>query len=203
MTETLRAFVAIELPTDVTSSLAELTERIGRAGAAGVRTVRAEAIHLTLRFLGAVPAVKVDTIVAALRDVARDHRSFTLRLGEVGAFPTRGTPRVLWVGIDGDLDALQLLRRDIEDALERRLDFEREERRFSPHLTLARIRPSSSRADGKRALGALVSAKVDVGLPIPVSSISLLHSILRPEGAVHIRLASLPLGVESPRDGGA
>ena len=105
----IRAFVAIELPSDVRAELASLVGHLGRANIRGVRVVRPEAIHLTLKFLGNVSPDAVDAIAGAVCNVAEMQVPFTLRLGSAGAFPGRGSPRVLWVGLDGAVSALQLL----------------------------------------------------------------------------------------------
>ena len=196
MSDSIRAFLAIELPPQVKDALASLVEEIGRADIPGLRLVRPEGIHLTLKFLGDVPVDQVDSIVAALSQIAGEHRPFTLRLGGVGVFPNRSSARVLWVGVEGEITPVLSLQRQIETALAA-LGFPRERRRFSPHLTVGRIRDGTSRADRRRAAEALCSAQLEPGLRIVGDSAVLMRSILLPSGAVYERLASAPLSGES------
>ena len=195
MSGTIRAFVAIELPPEVKAGLATMIAEIDRASVAGVRLVRPEGIHLTLQFLGDISAELVERVVAAVSRVSRAHNPFTLNLGGAGAFPSRSSPRVLWVGVEGEQAALASLRQDIEDALEP-LGFARDDREFTPHLTV-RLEGRASAADRRRVTQGLFSATVEPGPRIDVDSISLMQSTLLPDGAVYERLASMPLAGET------
>ena len=198
MTDPVRAFMAIELPPDVKVALTDLVEELDRANLRGVRLVRPEGIHLTLKFLGNVPRARLESIEAAVRRVAEDRPAFALDLGGPGVFPNRNAPRVLWVGVDGELAPLESLHRGIEDALAE-LGFERDKRRFGPHLTVARLRDGASQADRRSAAQSLFSVRLRTGLPIEVQSISLMRSILSPDGAVYERLAAMPLARQGRR----
>ena len=99
---------------------------------------------------------------------------------------------MLWVGIQGDLTPLVSLHKDIEEALEG-LGFARDGRDFSPHLTVGRLREGASREERQRAAEALSSARIGPGLRIPVNSLSLMQSLLHPDGAVYECLVSMPL----------
>ena len=193
MSETIRAFVAIELPNDVKNALGAVVESVRRSDVRSLRLVRPEGVHLTLKFLGGVRPGQVSPIIEATSGVAQAHRSCTLELGSVGVFPNRRSPKVLWVGVEGQLAALIDLHRDLEDALAS-LGFSREARDFSPHLTLARFRDGASVADRLRASEALFSAQIESGLRIHIDALSLIRSTLRPGGAVYTRLACMPLG---------
>ena len=193
MSETLRAFVAIELPDQTKSALAKLIEELRRADVRGVRPVRPDGIHLTLKFLGDIGEDLVQPVVNAISPIARAHRPFKLRLGSPGAFPRGNSPRVLWVGIEGDLTALLDLQRQIEGALAS-LGFARDSREFSPHLTVARFNNSASLRDRLRAGQALFSAHIDSLLGTNVDRVTLMQSTLLPSGAVYRPIASLQLG---------
>lgn len=196
MTEQVRAFVAIELPPQVRDVLAGLVQELSRARLRGVRLVRPEGVHLTLKFLGDVQVAQVEAIACALARVARAHEPFLLELAGAGVFPERSAPRVLWVGIEGDMEPLRALQRDVEAALET-LGFAREERGFKPHLTIGRIKEGASPADRREAERALASAWTSPGVRMEVGSVSLMKSILRPDGAIYERLASVSLGTGS------
>ncbi len=201
MSDTIRAFIAVELPEDVKAELAKLIERLRRSGARGLRLVRVEGIHLTLKFLGNVPQARVEPITDALRHAAERHSPFKARLGDVGVFPDRRNPRVLWVGLQGDLEPLKALQGDVEEALAR-MGFARESLAFSPHLTLARLQDGASPTDRRTAAEALFLAEFKTGLEINVESANLIRSILKPGGAVYETLASVPLKSVSDKESG-
>ena len=196
MTETLRVFVAIELPQHATDALADLVRELGRARVRGLAPVRPHGIHLTLKFLGDVPGAEIDPMVAELSRVVRVSRAFTLTLDGVGVFPGGGEPRVLWVGVDGDLPRLLEVQRGIEGVLAG-LGHPGGDREFSPHLTVARVRRGTPPAERRRARDALFSAPWVEGLRIDVASISLMSSELSPEGTRYHRLALMPLAGKS------
>ena len=193
MSETLRAFVAVELPPEVKDTLSHVVRFLDGRRIGGLRTVDPATAHLTLKFLGNVPASQVAAIEDALVDAASRSTPLRLRLDGTGTFPGRGAPRVLWMGLAGDTEGLAALRSRIEEALHP-LGFASEGRPFHPHLTLARLGDRSTRADRDRAAEALSSAPFEPGLTFAVEAVSLMRSILRREGARHVRLASIPLG---------
>ena len=165
MSDSIRAFVSVELDATARSTLEKLADEIACADVPGVRLVRPEAVHLTLKFLGEVAYDRVDSVVVAVADIAHTHSTFTLRLGGLSAFPSPASPSVLWVRLDGDLAPLSMLQREIEDSLVA-IGFPRERRAFSPHLTVARVGDRTSRADRSRVTQLLVSTQVETGIVI-------------------------------------
>ena len=199
--QTVRAFLAVELPPSVKAALAALTEELGRTAVRGLRLARTEGVHLTLKFLGDIPQDQVVPIVAAASSAVQEHDGFTLELGSVGVFPSRASPRVLWVGIEGEVERLLALHRRIDDALAA-LGFARESRAFTPHLTVARMRVGAPASDRRIAAEALFSAGVESGLSLDVDSVSLMRSLLLPSGAVYEPLAKIPLRSGFRNEGG-
>ncbi len=191
----MRAFVAIELPDSVKKKLAGLVGQLKDAGIGGLRPVRPEGIHLTLKFLGDVPADRIGAIGDAAGRAAVRHPPFALSLSGVGAFPGGRAPRVLWAGIAGDLDRLAALQASVDDCLSE-LGFARERRAFNPHLTLARLRDSASREDRARALRVLEAAQPSRNAGFVVDGVALFQSTLGPGGAVYRRLHRVPLDGE-------
>ena len=196
----VRAFVAAELPSEARTTLAQLVETLNWADIRGLRTVRPDGIHPTLKFLGDVPADRLDVISDALVRVCRGHPRFTLRLGDAGTFPARGLPRVLWIGLDGEVERLRALQRQLDLSLAL-LGFAGELRAFSPHLTVARFRDGTSAGARRKAVEFLDSGWSVPALAFPVTDLSLIRSTLRPDGAVYDRLASAPLADDSPGQG--
>jgi len=133
--QTLRLFVACELPAEMKAALASLQEALRKKGAPRLRWVRPEGVHLTLKFLGAVPQEKVAAIREALSPTVQGIPPLALSLAEVGTFGDRRGARVVWVGMQGDLEPLARLQQRVEKALEP-LGFPPERRAFSPHLPL-------------------------------------------------------------------
>lgn len=194
MADTLRLFIALELPADVLDALAAVQDRLGAdSPERAVRWTRPEGIHLTLRFLGDTPADRQDAISRAMREAVKGHGPLALRAEGLGCFPNPAKPRVVWVGLKGDLPALEVLQKAVERAL-KPLGFTPEKRGFSPHLTLGRLHREASRAD-VQAVGRLVtSTGVGQVAAWTADAVSLMRSELRPDGARYTCLADAPLG---------
>ena len=133
--EQIRAFIAIKLPDDIKEHLAFVITRLKPGLENAVKWVNPEAIHLTLKFLGNVPSHKIADITEAISGVAGKTGAFDLELNGCGVFPNLKWPRVAWVGLGGNIDAIKLLQQEIDLAL-RPFGFTPEVREFSPHLTL-------------------------------------------------------------------
>lgn len=186
----MRLFVAADLPAGVRARLAEIQDSL-RPVALPVRWVRPDGIHLTLKFLGEVPAGRRTELEGALRGPARGAAPFRLQAAGLGLFPERGAPRVLWIGVRGDLERAVALQRSIEAALHP-LGFEPEDRAFRPHLTLGRVR-GPGRGDWRDALER--SSGADAG-GFEVREYILFESRLGPDGAAYTPLARFALGTE-------
>jgi 2'-5' RNA ligase len=189
---TLRLFVACELPPEMKAALSSLQEALRKKGAPRLRWVRPEGIHLTLKFLGAVPQEKVASICEALAPTVQGIPPLTLSLAEVGTFGGRRGARVVWVGTQGDLEPLARLQQRVEKALEP-LGFPPERRAFSPHLTLARV-PDNVGSGERQALWELAKAiEAPTAPAVTIRELSLMRSILGPGGAVYERVSAFPL----------
>ena len=181
--ERIRVFVAVELPGEVKAEFTRIVSAIDALGVRGVRTVRPNGIHLTLKFLGDVNVELVPEIQSAMAATASQATPFGLSLGDAGVFPNPGAARVLWVGVEGDIERLNRLQERVERSLTD-LGFRPERRRFNPHITAGRIRDGVSRADRRRVTDALFSHEY-ARPPFRVESVSLIQSILRPDGAIY------------------
>lgn len=186
-----RLFVAIELDGHVQQALNRLQHELQRNPLNGLRWVRPEGVHLTLKFLGETPREKVASITQALAASTAGIAPHELSLGKLGTFGSRGSPRVLWVDLEGDLEQLRRLAEQVERAL-MPLGFPPENRRFSPHLTLARVRPESAR-EVARSLEQAVAAVTAPKAAIEVREVALMLSKLGPGGAVYTQLEAFPL----------
>jgi 2'-5' RNA ligase len=192
----LRLFVAFELPGAVLEALVQLQAQLQRQRASGLRWVRPEGIHLTLKFLGEVPQEQVPAIADALVAAVSSLPTVTLRLGSLGTFGDRRGPRVVWIGVNGETTRLLTVQAAVERSLTP-LGFRPENRPFSPHLTLARVQDNIPESDRRRIAAIISAATVPPAPPMTLSEVSLIQSTLGPGGAVYTRLAVAPLGGSS------
>ena len=193
MSETLRCFLAIEVPEHVKAVLTRLRRQLEEMGLSGLRFVRPEGIHLTLKFLGDVRPEVAESLATEVGLAAAESTAMSLQLAELGVFPASGPVRVVWVGVGGDVASLDELRLGIEAAAGK-LGFPMEERGFTPHLTFARARTGTSSSERRRTRQALGSLRYEPGLPFEADAVSLMSSTLGPAGATYRELARLPLG---------
>ncbi|MCH7996360.1 MAG: RNA 2',3'-cyclic phosphodiesterase [Chloroflexi bacterium] len=190
--EQVRAFIAIELPSQIQELLGQHIQRLRAALSGPVRWMAPPSVHLTLKFLGNVPGSLVPTIGDALERACRGTGALELRIGVLGCFPNPRRARVLWLDVEGDREILAPLQARIDEEMVA-LGFDREGRAFVPHLTLARVRGGDGRGRGAgiepRTLEELITRWPSERPGFTVTGVSLMSSILRPEGAVHRRLA--------------
>jgi len=182
--EQIRSFIAIELPQNVQHGLGQLRSELERAEHPFVKWVNTENIHVTLKFLGNIPFKQVEEIAKAIEEASKRIPPFHLEISGLGAFPNINRPRVIWVGIRGEMNNLQKLQQNIDSALAP-FGFAKEERPFIPHLTLARIKEGASSAERKSIGELLISARFEISYYIGVETISLMRSQLTPEGAIY------------------
>lgn len=186
--ENLRLFVACELPEETRRALAEIQETLRRESVERVlRWVRPDGIHLTLKFLGSVPFESVPGITGALAG-AIEPFELRVRPGRLGLFGGARV-RVVWVGLDGDIDGLAALAERVEGALEP-LGFAWERRPFAGHLTLARVREQASVAERRDVAALIQSARMPDFSPITLTEVSLVQSLPGRGGSEYRRLAA-------------
>lgn len=186
--EQLRCFVAIELPAEVSAGLADLRTQLERPSQHYVKWVRPDGIHLTLKFLGNIQAGRQVDVSRAIERSVEGSPPLHLEVSGLGGFPSLRQPRVLWVAVSGDVEQLEALQRKIDDALAD-LGFPREERRFVPHLTLARVREGASPKE-RKALGEVAMPLRETRpYPLVATSVSLMRSQLTAAGAVYTCLS--------------
>ena len=179
----MRLFVALEIPSAVRENLATLIASM-RAITKEPRWVRAENLHVTLKFLGEVAEGKVDAIRSALGQIRSD-RPVALEFRGLGFFPNEKHPRVFWADMEASPN-LKTLAGDIEGAIEK-LGIPREKREFSAHLTLARF----ERPRLPEALGKLIADNQQHKFgSLRTDEFHLIQSKLKPRGAEYTTLAT-------------
>jgi len=190
--EQVRSFVAIELPEGLKEELVGLVERLKSGGHSGARWVDPRGIHLTLKFLGDVPVGRLDGITSALTEAVQGISPFRLEVGGLGVFPNPRRVRVAWVGVSGDIDRLQRLQQRVGTSLAA-LGFEAESRRFTPHLTLARVRDQTAPDEHQRFGQFIENTNFRAGHTIEVDAVCLMRSQLTRQGAIYSRINSVRL----------
>jgi len=186
----MRLFLAIELPKDVRSHLLEVRRRL-EAALPKVSCTRAENLHLTLKFLGEVEAKKVGAISESIAMISTSR--IALSAAGIDCFPNRGPVRIIAAALDGTIPPLRALVESIEQRC-RFLGFEKEQRAYRPHVTIARARPVLSAKF--RATAAEATADLWPGPTFAPPEFVLMESKLGSEGSVYLPVARFPIGVE-------
>jgi len=191
--EMIRTFVAIELHEAVMKALRQVQDELKRAPVARVaRWASPDGIHLTLKFLGDVSSDRVPEITQAIERGCHSFAPFRISLSAAGFFPNPNRLRVVWVGVDGEVESLLRLQRAVESELNA-LGFPPEGRGFQPHLTLARVRDYARPAEREELAKRIGAVQVDTHSEMQVREVHLIRSQLRPTGAVYTPLATVPL----------
>lgn len=186
--EKIRTFIAIKISPELEAALNAFLEEL-RKIRCDIKWVKAEGVHLTLKFLGNIPYADVLKISDGVVKAVQGFGSLRLRTGEKGAFPSLKRPRVFWVdlGEDNDRNLLEV-QSQIEEKLSE-LGFEKERRRFHPHLTVGRVRSPKNIEEVTRKF---------MENPFPeiafnVDQILIMKSDLTPKGAVYTVQKTVPL----------
>ncbi len=179
---TRRTFIAIDMPDSIKGYLTSL----GDPSIAGVRWIPRMNFHLTMRFVGDIEAEPMEKLQHHLTEVKVS--PFTLNIGKVGFFPTKGPPKVIWAGLGTGHPLLFQLRQQIDDAV-LRAGINCEMRDFVPHITIGRCTTAHP-----QSLKTLVSTRDNAHGPVfRVNEFSLFESRLSPRGSQYLEIESFPL----------
>ena len=198
-----RLFVAAALPEDAAEAVRSIVDVVRAEplpdGARDVRWVRLDGLHLTLRFLGPTAEDRVEPTAAAVRAVASAAAGpIDLELDGTGTFPPHGRPRALWIGIVAGAEALTQLAVDLNTALAN-AGWERDDRPFRAHLTLAR---SDGVPAGTLVADRLAVVMADRRIAARVDSIGLFESVTGGGPARYVPVTAVPLGSEPDQTAG-
>lgn len=187
-------FLAIPLPPPVTARVDQVVRELSAEGWP-VRWVAPETAHVTLHFLGDTAPERAELLRLALPTVVARHAGFDLRTADLGVFPGRRRPRVIWLGLHGPTHRLESLQRDLGGLL-RGLGFPVEEGPFRPHITLGRLRNDPGAAG--REVAEAIGRRLDAGaggapVPLPIRELLLVRSFLSHRGARHEPIGRYPL----------
>jgi RNA 2',3'-cyclic 3'-phosphodiesterase len=189
----VRCFVALEMPESLKSALTALCQDLGQqfGQRTNLRWVRPNGIHLTLKFLGDVEDERIPQVQEAVSNALAQVTPFELKIAGLGCFPKPDAPRVIWVGLGGNLAGLNHAQRLTESALTA-IGFAPENYNFNPHLTLARV-PDIGKVE-KAKIGRILqnyNGNIAFG-SVKFSEAVLMQSILHQQGAIYTPICHFP-----------
>ena len=191
----IRVFLAIELSSGVREKLFSIQQQL-KTTLPPINWVRPESIHLTLKFLGYVEPSVVSQLLSALEPIGEKHEPFSVDVQGLGVFPQVKHPRIFWVGLTGNTQALQDLEFEIEAALEP-LGFPPEEKTYHPHLTLARIKRENAKIGSALMESGVLESDQYLGT-LTIDRFTLFQSDLDSSGATYTPLGTVVFSENTP-----
>lgn len=192
----LRVFVAIEIPEEIKQVIARQTVEMRAAVGRSVRWVVAENNHLTLKFIGAFKPAHLDVFERAVRDVCDRQAPFNITVDGLGCFPNIRSPRVIWIGMKQPAPVLEQFQANLE-AVSTPLGYPAEARSFSAHLTIGRVRGQITLEELRILQAQLHTFKLGEAGMFVVRSVTLFKSDLQPSGPRYTPLFTAQLGTQS------
>jgi 2'-5' RNA ligase len=186
----VRTFIAVDLPREVKAQIADIIAELRPLGSA-VRWVRPEGLHLTLKFLGEIPEEQLAVVYSAVARGVKGIAPFSFDMAELGGFPNLHNPRVIWVGVRNGVEPLHHLYQGVELQLAQ-CGFPGDKRKFSPHLTIGRVKTPHGLEPILTGLSSLSYESTE----IPVAAVKVMRSQLKPTGAEYsaLKVVDLELG---------
>jgi 2'-5' RNA ligase len=189
----IRSFLAFELPVEIREQIRVISKELKKT-ALPVRWVKVDNIHLTILFLGSVDEDTIGDIEEKVNVVVKGFSAFKTKLNAVGAFPHWKRPRVIWIGLNGDIGRLSNLRNKLQEEL-KVLGFMPEKRPFRPHLTLGRFKGPIDRDEDMKWI---LDRYRDINSALyQLNELILYKSDLKPDGPVYTKMATWPLREEN------
>ena len=182
----IRSFLAFELPPEIKKRALLVSEDVRRSGL-NAKWVKVDNIHLTVVFMGDIKEEDVPAIKDKIKKVCLGFDPINISLNGIGVFPNSRRPRVLWLGLDGEIERLSSLRDGLQEQL-KTFGIKEEKRPFRPHLTLGRFRKPGR---GNSKLDDIISRYEELEGPVcRLEELIMFKSELRPQGAVYTMLCS-------------
>ena len=184
----IRAFICFKLPRRIILSIRELQESIKDSGLK-IRWVKAENIHLTIKFIGDIRLSDINDIGLAIKETAGEFAPLLLSAQGLGVFPNLKRPRVIWTGLSGQIEELIGLQKILDKKL-RFIGFPKEKRPFKGHLTIGRVK---GRLDSRKLSEFMNRFNKFETKQFSGDRIFLMQSELKPSGPIYTKLMSEPL----------
>ncbi len=182
MSETIRSFIAAEISEQqITRRISEIQDLIVATGAY-LRAVQPQNVHVTIRFLGEIPAPVVEEVKREMNEIV--FNEFQTIMRGVGAFPNLRRPNVVWIGMSEGASELRQIHAQIEPRV-RSIGLPSDNKGFNPHITIARVRSGRNTQELSRAISEMETAEVGT---MKVSKIALKRSVLTPRGPIYSTL---------------
>ena len=185
---TIRAFLALDPPPEILRTIADIQRALRKNIRGSVSWVRPEGIHLTLKFFGDIAANDVSAVSEVVAGQIAGARPVNLEAKGLGVFPDTRRPRVLWLGIGGEVERLIAMQKAIDQGLEP-CGFPKEKRPFQAHLTLARIKSPQGLSGIEDVL---TEKKSESAGKFTATGLTLFKSELTPKGAIYTTLGHFP-----------
>lgn len=188
----VRSFIAIPVSDAGIQALEGVVKVLDPEIGRHIRWVRPEGIHVTLKFMGDIPVATAEKILEVLPSVMAGFRPFELAISGLGAFPNLRRPRVLWAGLAGELELLSELHAAVDNAVGT-LGLPKEQRAFSPHLTLGRVRREVTDGQLRKIEEIMSTAEPPSVSPWTAGTVNLMRTELDPAGSRHYLVGSAAL----------
>lgn len=183
----MRLFIAIPISDNIKRELGHIQSKLtGRITREKVRWVSPENIHLTLNFLGEVEADMISPIKECMQKAVYNIFEFRVSIENIGAFPNKKKPRVLWVGCKDKEGVISSIEKNLSAGLIK-FGFKREKRKYLPHLTLGRIKHVRGKTD-RMEFNSLDNVKLGT---LKINQVQLIESCLRSKGADYTTIESV------------
>jgi RNA 2',3'-cyclic 3'-phosphodiesterase len=189
----IRTFIGVDIGKAIRDRAVALQGKLAQTGTE-VKWVEAENIHVTLLFLGEVDEREILSICRAVQDTVGRHEPFSMTVEKVGCFPNLRRPRILWIGVGQGSQELCALHESLEPPLLQLGCYRREERKYSPHITLGRVKSDRPAEALSTAIGANAAWR---GGEVDVTEILVLSSELTPKGPIYTVLSRAKLKGET------
>ncbi len=178
----MRLFIATPLSRQVETELANIIYQLKNA-AGNVKWVKPENIHLTIKFLGETDESLVERLSELIEETSRETKISKFTISKLGGFPNLIRPRALWAGLDGDHSELERLASRVDERVHK-LGYEKETRKFRPHLTLGRVKKPQALPQ----LSHFIENYKIATMPFEIDRLTLFKSTLTPQGPIYERL---------------
>ncbi len=192
----VRAFLAIDLPEELKKKLYELS-KLKSPETVKVKWVERENFHITLKFFGNVSEKLLEKIFKAGERVLKEETGFRLDIDEIGFFPEKGAPKVVWIGLKPENNQIFNIHKSLEKTVFKKMKLSNSKERFHPHITLFRIKKLGNKKDFEEYIQILSKNSKELkGFSFFVKELIIFKSDLTPKGPIYQCLYKIKLGRE-------
>ncbi|RPJ78295.1 MAG: RNA 2',3'-cyclic phosphodiesterase [Deltaproteobacteria bacterium] len=188
----IRSFIAFDLPEEILESIRDVQEQVKKRGVK-LKWVPVKNIHLTMKFIGDIQVDLVDKVANMMAESVEGFDAITLSANGMGVFPGLHRPKVLWIGMDGEVDRLDRLQKALDKKLSL-IGIQAEKRPFTGHLTIGRAKENLNMVSLKESLRLFYDFQTR---PFKINEMKLFQSELLPTGAVYSCIKSVVLSKET------